>query len=310
MALVHSLGEPGGLQPTKTRQNRTNMKVRVIAVSLLAAALSAVTASAHILVTVSCPTSGNSAAGIHVCATLSTDGSQQVCGDTDINGFVTLVVPFIAASPADTTYHVCVDTTTLPAGATLSKPCQDITFTGDAELPAQFDLGGPFCSGTPSACWETGGGQIDSDGDGDKDSPCEWSFGGVIYPGCSSTAAGGGNLNIKNHVTGAHFKGENFTVIDCRGGPDKSPKVSVNIIDFIGTGEVTTSAGTVNVTFVGTFRDSHDSGANADGLYLQVTGPSGTIADFAIGSPPSNGLDNLFLLSTGNVQIHQSGCGK
>jgi len=262
------------------------------------------TASAHVLVTVICPDSGKSAANISVCATLKTDSSQFICGLTDNNGFVKLTVPVIPG-----TYHVCVDTTTLPAGATLDKPCTDVTFTENAEIPVEFDLEGPFCAGVPSACWETGGGTIDIDED--KDHPSTWSFGGVIYPGCSATAAGGGNLNVVNHTTGLHFKGEEIHVVDCRGIPDKSPAVTVNIIDFTGTGEVSGIAGnptgTIPVTFVGTFRDSHDSGVNADGLYLKVwiSGTTTVIGDFSIGT-----ATDLQLLSSGNVQIHQSGCGK
>src|ERR1051326_4985677 len=118
--------------------SETNMKVKTLAACLLAGALSAMTASAHVDVTVACP-NGNSAAGIHVCATLSSDSSQSVCGDTDDTGFVRLGVPVIPG-----TYHVCVDVSTLPAGATLSQDCQDVTFTVKHELPADFVLGGEF----------------------------------------------------------------------------------------------------------------------------------------------------------------------
>ena len=59
------------------------------------------------------------------------------------------------------------------------------------------------------------------------------------------------------------------------------------------------------VTFVGTFRDSKESDAGADGLYIQVTDGSGNLV-FQIGGGP----DDLDLLTTGNVQIHQSSCGK
>jgi len=274
------------------------MKSKLIAAGLLAVAFAGTASANCINVTVVCP-NGNSAAGIEVCATRS-DNAVRVCALTDATGLAVVCVP-----SADH-YNFCVTSSTLPPGTTVSG-CQDVlTIEGD-NPPLEFMLSGDVCGAPPGQfCWETGGGQIDSDGDGDKDHPCEWTFGGVIYPGCSPRAAGGGNLNIVNHVTGAHFKGENFVVDDCRGVSDKSPKVKVNIIDWHGTGEVTTSAGTVDVTFMGTFRDSHDSGKNADGLYLLVTGPSGVITDFSIGTGP----DALFLLSTGNVQIHQTGCGK
>jgi hypothetical protein len=271
------------------------MKLKHVAICLLAAAASALTASAHILVTVSCPDSGKSAAGIHVCATLSTDSSVQVCGDTDSNGFVSLI------PDTSGTYHVCV-VSGLPSGATLSQSCQDISWDGSVDVPVEFDLSGPFCTGTPAACWETGGGTLDKA----KGQPV-WTFGGVIYPGCSPTAAGGGNLNIVNHVTGLHFKGTDFVVDDCRGVPTKSPKVTVNIIDWHGTGYVSgdDQSKKTPVTFVGTFRDAKESGASADGLYIQVRDLSGNLV-FQIGGGP----DNLDLLTTGNVQIHQSSCGK
>jgi hypothetical protein len=281
-------------EQTQSNTISTHMRLKHIAICLLAAALSAMTASAHILVTVLCPDSGKSAAGIMVCATLSTDSSVQICGDTDSNGFVGLI-PHILG-----TYHVCV-VSGLPVGAILSQPCQDIDWEA-VDVPVEFDLSGPFCTGVPSACWETGGGTLDKV----KGKPV-WTFGGVIYPGCSPTAAGGGNLNIVNHVTGLHFKGTQFVVDDCRGVPTKSPKVTVNIIDWHGIGYVSgdDESKKTPVTFVGTFRDAHESGAKADGLYIKVVDLSGNLV-FQIGGGPVD----LDLLTTGNVQIHQSSCGK
>jgi hypothetical protein len=204
--------------------------------------------------------------------------------------------------PVAGTYHVCV-VSGLPAGAILAQPCQDVDFTG-VDIPVEFDLSGPFCTGAPppSACWETGGGTLDK-----VKGNVVWTFGGVIYPGCSPTAAGGGNLNIVNHVTGLHFKGTDFVVDDCRGNPTKSPKVTVNIIDWHGVGYVSgdDESKKTPVTFVGTFRDSKESGSNADGLYIQVLDLSSNLV-FQIGGGP----DDLDLLTTGNVQIHQSSCGK
>lgn len=273
------------------------MKLKHVAVCLVAAAMSALPASAHILVTVLCPESGKSAAGIHVCATKANNPENQLCGDTDENGFVRFV-PY-----AGGIYHVCVDTNTLPPGAILVDACQDIDFEG-VDIPVEFDLGGSFCESAPapSACWETGGGTFLKV----KGQPV-WTFGGVIYPGCSAEAAGGGNLNIVNHVTGLHFKGTDFVVDDCRGIPTSSPKVKVNIIDWHGVGYVSGAdeSKKTPVTFVGTFRDAKESGANADGLYIKVLDLNNKLV-LQIGGGP----DDLQLLTTGNVQIHQSSCGK
>jgi hypothetical protein len=56
---------------------------------------------------------------------------------------------------------------------------------------------------------------------------------------------------------------------------------------------------------MGTFRDAKESGSNADGLFIVVVDSSGNPV-FQIGGGP----DDLDLLTTGNVQIHQSSCGK
>jgi len=268
------------------------MKSKIIAAGLLAVAFAGTASANCINVTVVCP-NGNSVAGIQVNATRS-DGLGPFMGFTDATGLASVCVP-----SADH-YTFCV-VSGVPPGTTVSG-CQDVLTIDGPNPTLEFDLSGALCGAPPGQfCWETGGGTLDKV-KGDN----VWTFGGVIYPGCSPTAAGGGNLNIVNHVTGLHFKGENFVVDDCRGTSDKSPKVSVNIIDWHGTGEVTDAAGdNIPVNFVGTFRDSHDSGANADGLYIKVTDQHGTLV-FQIGGGP----DDLDLLTTGNVQIHQTGCGK
>jgi hypothetical protein len=278
------------------------MKLKLIATCLVATALSVMTARAFIDVTIACP-SGLSASGIHVCATLTTGTGQPgevACGDTNPDGFVELG-PFCCLGD----YNVCIDPGTLPSGASVDQLCKTVTLdSGVVPANVSFELSGSFCSAPPPSgpCWETGGGTLDKA----KGKPV-WSFGGVIYPGCSSAAAGGGNLNIVNHITGLHFKGTNFVVDDCRGVPTKSPKVTVNIIDWHGYGYVSgdDESKKTPVTFVGTFRDAKESGANADGLYIQVLDGGGNLV-FQIGGGP----DNLDLLTTGNVQIHQSSCGK
>ena len=275
------------------------MKIKLIVAAFLAATLT--TNACIIYVTVSCPENGNSVAGLKVCATGQNHGETR-SGLTGDNGLVTL------SFDTPDVYTVCLcDTSKLPPGTSVvggNDSCQvgDVSNGGDTSLT--FDLQGDLCSPPPttSLCWETGGGTLDKvKGD------VVWTFGGVIYPGCSPTAAGGGNLNIVNHITGLHFKGTNFVVDDCRGVATRSPKVTVNIIDWHGVGYVSGAdeSKKTPVSFVGTFRDAKESGANADGLYIQVTDLSGHLV-FQIGGGP----DDLDLLTTGNVQIHQSSCGK
>jgi hypothetical protein len=181
-----------------------------------------------------------------------------------------------------------------------------------------FVVTGPSCSCVvPPACWLTGGGTI-SDG---LASP-HYSFGGVVYPGCSPRAAGGGNWNVVDHLAGLHFKGLDIIVDDCCGVPTSSPPVNVNKIDFHGTGIIGGIEGNpfpvTCVTFVGHAEDWAESGAGADVLYivvtpcgggaplLTITGGAGTACPNSVSPFANNGV----FLSTGNLQIHTSGCAK
>jgi hypothetical protein len=203
------------------------------------------------------------------------------------------------------TYNVCVDVTTLPAGATLKKACQTVTVLDSAPPVVEFVLGGTFCTPTPPAglCWLTGGGTIYKDrGVGN------YSFGGVVYPGCSPKAAGGGNWNVIDHFTGLHFQGQTIIVDSCSGVPTRSPKVNVNIIDFHGVGIIGGIAGnpdaTIAVSFVGRAIDNHDGGAGADMFFLSVSDGVNTVMQVG------NSAADPAIISTGNLQIHTSSCGK
>jgi hypothetical protein len=182
-----------------------------------------------------------------------------------------------------------------------------------------FAVAGTSCSCViPPACWLTGGGTISDD----LGSP-HYSFGGVVYPGCSPRAAGGGNWNVVDHVAGLHFKGLDIIVDQCCGGPTASPPVNVNEIDFHGTGIISgiggTPLGVTCVTFVGHAEDHSESGSGVDVLYIVVTdcnNPGTTYmsitgtAGAACPNSPSPFNNNGVLLSTGNLQIHTSGCAK
>jgi hypothetical protein len=194
-----------------------------------------------------------------------------------------------------------VDESTLPAGANLKKSCQTVKvqFFGDTSF-ATFDISGPFCGKEEGLCWMTGGGTI-----GTGKTP-NYSFGGVVYPGCSSRAAGGGNWNVVDHAAGLHFQGQEITVDGCQGVPTRSPKVTLNEILFHGTGRIAGIAGNVAdgepVTFEGHVVDNKDGGAGSDLLYIQVKDAGGNIV-LQIGTSAAPAV-----ISTGNLQIHQSSC--
>src|SRR5215469_3161548 len=272
------------------------MKRKLIVAACLAATFAVQLANAcHIFVTVSCPSNGNSAAGILVCATSTTMPSETpTCGVTDNTGFVDLF------TPGPDTYNVCVDTKTLPNNATLATPCQTITCT-DPGVSTTFDLSGDLC-GTPpvsALCWLTGGGTIKA-GPGKP----TFSYGGVVYPGCSPFAADGGNWNVIDHSSALHFQGQHIVVDSCSGVPTQSPKVPVNIIDFHGDGRLFGVSGNpqeeIPVTFVGRAIDNAEPGHGKDQLFLQVVDPATNTVLLQIG----NSAADPQTVSTGNLQIH------
>ncbi len=277
------------------------MKEKLIVAGLLAMSLSVVSAGAwSVSGCVACP-NGNSAAGITV--TIQGVGSTTTAGD----GGYTLELPDTTAS-----YTICVDPNSLPAGTTVSG-CQSISVDDINEFAtANFTLDGGICTPPPSTgpCWLTGGGTVFKV----KGKP-PFSFGGVVNPGCSPTAAGGGNWNVVDHLQGLHFKGENITVVDCHGVPTKSPKVTVNIIDFVGTGTIVgvegNTAAKQAVCFTGQAIDNADGGSGKDQLYLRVYDCNTGATLMLISADNANPLDVApATISTGNLQIHQSSCGK
>ena len=267
--------------------------MRKLSAALLALALSGLSASAcFVQVLIACP-SDTTAAGVTVC-TVDANGNP-VCAVTDAYGIAVLDVQ------APGTFSICVDESTLPAGAKLNKSCKTVKvqFYGDTSF-VDFSISGPFCEEEKGLCWMTGGGTI-----GTGKTP-DYSYGGVVYPGCSSKPAGGGNWNVVDHARGLHFQGKEITVTGCQGVPTRSPKVTLNEILFEGTGTIVGLGGNPAageaVTFTAHVVDNKDGGAGSDLLYLQVKNAGGTVV-LQIGTEA-----NPQVVTTGNLQIHQSSC--
>lgn len=280
------------------------MKSKRVASSLLALALSAATASACILTSVSgvvsCP-NGTTGAGIHLLINNSWSTFTSANGAFIFDGL-----------PGPGTYTICVLEGSLPAGLSVDgNDC--VTFTVDAInifADVDFTLKGAPC-GTPpptGPCWLTGGGTIYKS----KKVP-NFSYGGVVNPGCSPIAAGGGNWNVVDHIESLHFKGIDITVVGCSGVPTKSPKVNVNIIDFVGTGTIEGVGDNPMpekpVHFIARAIDASEPGAGKDSLYLNViddvTGETLMIISDNPGTPAEVAPVTI---STGNLQIHTSSC--
>jgi hypothetical protein len=276
----------------------SHMKLKTIGCGLLAAVLSGLSAYAcKVPIRIACP-NDNTAANIRVV--VSQNGFVIPNGEvyTDGLGIVEVEVPWIL-----NTYDVCVDVSTLPAGATLKKPCQKV-YVADPTVPVvEFVLGGTFCEGTPppGPCWLTGGGTVYKA----KGQP-PYSFGGVVYPGCSPKAADGGNWNVIDHSNGLHFQGQSIIVDSCSGVSTKSPRVNVNIIDFHGVGILSGIGGnpdaTIAVTFIGRCIDNLEPGGGNDQMFLIVSDGVNTVLQ--IGASAANPAT----ISTGNLQIHTTSC--
>ena len=100
------------------------MKSKLLTLSVLALALSALTASACLVqVRVACP-NDNTAAGIRVCIA----GSITGCALTDGLGIAVLQVPAVG------NYTICVDESTLPPGAKLNPNCKNIKVVTDISM--------------------------------------------------------------------------------------------------------------------------------------------------------------------------------
>jgi len=277
------------------------MKSKLILSSALALALGGLTANAwNVSGVVSCP-NGNSACNIKVY--ISGVGWTL----TSCNGAYLIELPDTPAS-----YEICVDTNTLPAGACVSGCSMFSVDDNNQFASVDFTLCGDFCTTPPAVgpCWLTGGGTIYKT----KGKP-HYSYGGVVNPGCSPTAAGGGNWNVVDHFAGLHFKGIDIQVIGCSGVSDRSPKVDVNIIDFKGTGTISGVGGnpqpTIPVCFVAEAQDHGEPGAGKDSLYLHVYDCTSGATLLLISTDPSSPTTVAPVdISTGNLQIHTSSCGK
>lgn len=161
--------------------------------------------------------------------------------------------------------------------------------------------------GTANAwCWLTGGGTVDNPNN--STGVPDFSFGGVVSPGCDTNTSDGGNWNIVDHRDGLHFKALMIVNDGCSGVPDKAPPVDVNHIDFEGIGTVTGIDGNplpeTAVVFYAEAVDNGEPGGGKDLLYFTVYDDSTTY--FTISAPEGG----LMPISTGNLQIHTTPCSK
>src|SRR5258706_7020083 len=234
---------------------------------------------------------------------------------------------FVLALPdVSDTYIEHLHPSTLPADAIFDTPPQGVyTFTltdGQNSFFGDFLVSSSACTNVPppppppgpGGCWLTGGGTI---GTG-KGVP-EHSFGGVVYPGCKASSAGGGNWNDVAHKLRLHFKGLQIVRVDCGNVPgippgSTSPRTPFNFIEFQGVGTLKGIGGNKAdygaVYFFARAEDRGEPGKGVDRYYLRVYDANGTTL-MLISADPANPLNVAPVpIATGNLQLHSSGCEK
>lgn len=296
-------------------------KLCVLSASLLLLLLTATTANAWMKVAcVFCDANTNGIidaadsplSGVNVVVT-NTSGTFITNGVTGAQGCVILDLPVKEDSYVD-----FIDSSSLPSGTTQVKPPfnQFSVSANNFNVTNYFLVKSPVCVPPPMTnhCWLTGGGTIGAL----KQRPW-FSFGGVVYPGCKATAAGGGNWNVIDHVNKLHFKATTITVVQCGNLPgfppgSKSPKTPSNFIDFSGSGTLKGIGGNKTnfgpVFFYARAVDLGEPGKGVDQLYVHVYTAAGDTRLLISSDTAEPDVIAPVTIRSGNLQLHISGCDK
>jgi hypothetical protein len=245
---------------------------------------------------------------------------------TDADGYYALLLQCTAD-----TYRATLDPATLPSDAQYLIPASgEFIF----EPPANFDdtrrdwlIDSANCQ--LGKCWLTGGGAKLEPIIGLKlaTKGKQYSFGGNVFPGCSSTAGDGGQWNNIDHVNNLHFQGWNVRIVACGNVPgipagSTSPVTPYNYIEFQGTGTLKGISGNKanygTVYYFARCEDRNEPGSSGardgaliDRYFLHVfsdpTDPVGsTLVLIDIDGNPAT-VDPI-PITDGNLQLHISSC--
>lgn len=243
---------------------------------------------------------------------------------TDSSGAV-----YSAASGASGYYHVSVPgpgsytaalaDSTVPLGTTYVIPAGGVfTFalsTGTSYVEQHWLLAGPTCQQVVQrGCWLTAGGVKFQDARGPVHS-----FGGVVFPSCSSKPSKGGQWNHVAHTQRLHLIGSQINEVAC-GNVDgippgsTSPVTPYNFIEFRGTGSLMGIKGNPaeyeHVYFSARAEDRGEPGRE-DRYFLHVytdpTNPAGSTV-LVVDHDGSPSTRDPLVITGGNLQLHASSC--
>ncbi len=231
-----------------------------------------------------------------------------------------------AASPGDWVVSISdglsAEATVLVPGDGTHEVTVEVDLPGAFVEDVDFAINDPACQPTTGACWMTAGGvkfeplvSQDLAQNGPKDT-----FGGNVYPSCSSEPGEGGQWNHVAHSLKLHFMGTDISVIRC-GNVDgiepgsESPVTPFNFIEFEGIGWIQGIRGNkvsrTPVTFIARVEDRNEpgnehssAGEDIDRYFLEVTAP-GPVPEVVI---QVGTIDDPVTITGGNLQLHASSC--
>jgi hypothetical protein len=272
-----------------------------------------------------CDLTGLPLDGIKFTATSTSGPSFTGTATSDQYGYYEIALPIAGGDFQLVANLDATETVIFPSSGALLFSTSD----NDPYQYFNWVIGSPRCSKPEGMCWLTGGGAKFDQILGFKAAQYSrtHSFGGNVYPGCSSTAGDGGQWNDVDAVNRRHFQGFHVHVDRC-GNVDgippgsSSPQTPFNFIEFSGTGRVQGIKGNKEkydlVYFTARCEDRNEPGSNGE--------TDGNLKDryfLHVFSDPSDRVGSTLLLvdgdgdpltvdpvaiTDGNLQIHISSC--
>lgn len=244
----------------------------------------------------------------------NTSGTFSNANWTTADGSFVVQLPSVADAYVD---FILSDSLPLGTISVMPQVATFVTDTNTTVITNDFLIENAACIAsappTNNLCWLTGGGTVRVGRHGQP----QHTFGGVVNPGCNTNAAGGGNWNDVDHAARLHFKGLDMEVVTCGNVPgypsgSHSPRTPFNYIDFQGVGRLTGIGGNHTdygfVLFYARCEDHREPGKGADRYYLRVYDADGNTL-MLVSANPAEPLEIApVVISTGNLQMHVSGC--